>query len=377
VEAQFLQSPFHGSRSIDTSLDFCTRPTELQLSRLKARGRTYQQICDGTLLLPSSAAANGNGNGNGSSISSSGTAGSGVMISYDAGTFLPTSRGSLGGSGSSTRAGSYGQASRSAGRMIVDTVAAWSRGVNCALHSGVASDAVIGTLKTYAEQKSQQQHDGSSTVDAASTSDADHNTEYLIISSPLPDSLVGMTWPVVPGFSLNARTWGVAMVHGTHPVQFQEHAFESLVMSTQRKKLIKALVMSHEAKKSADVIAGKGEGSIFLLHGPPGVGKTLTAEAISEMLHKPLYVVSMGELGTTPEALESRLQDILDLCIPWKALVLIDEAEMLLEARTKSDILRNSMVCVMVRTMYVCLLCEILDLGRLCWSENLQFSALD
>lgn len=43
------------------------------------------------------------------------------------------------------------------------------------------------------------------------------------------------------------------------------------------------------------------EGTIFLLHGPPGVGKTLTAEAIAELLHKPLYVVSMGELGTTPE----------------------------------------------------------------------------
>ena len=32
-------------------------------------------------------------------------------------------------------------------------------------------------------------------------------------------------------------------------------------------------------------------------------GKTLTAEAIAELLHKPLYAVSMGELGTTPEAL--------------------------------------------------------------------------
>ena len=69
------------------------------------------------------------------------------------------------------------------------------------------------------------------------------------------------------------------------------------------------------------------------------------------MLHKPLYVVSMGELGTSPETLEDRLQDILDLCIPWKALVLIDEAEMLLERRTKNDIVRNAMVCVMLRLL--------------------------
>jgi ATP-dependent Lon protease len=42
------------------------------------------------------------------------------------------------------------------------------------------------------------------------------------------------------------------------------------------------------AGKGVDVMEGKGEGAIFLLHGPPGVGKTLTAEAIAELLHKPL-----------------------------------------------------------------------------------------
>ena len=120
-----------------------------------------------------------------------------------------------------------------------------------------------------------------------------------------------------------------------------------------RKRLIEALVLCHGAggADSADVIAGKGEGTIFLLHGPPGVGKTLTAEAIAELLHKPLYVVSMGELGTTPEALEERLHDVLDVCTPWGALVLIDEAEMLLERRTKDDLVRNAMVCVMLRLL--------------------------
>ena len=33
------------------------------------------------------------------------------------------------------------------------------------------------------------------------------------------------------------------------------------------------------------------------------------------------------------------------------ALVLIDEAEMLLERRTKGDIVRNAMVCVMLRLL--------------------------
>ena len=74
-------------------------------------------------------------------------------------------------------------------------------------------------------------------------------------------------------------------------------------------------------------------------------------QAIAELLHRPLYSVSMGELGTTPDGLEAQLQDLLDLCVPWGALVLIDEAEMLLEQRTKSDIVRNAMVCVMLRLL--------------------------
>lgn len=58
----------------------------------------------------------------------------------------------------------------------------------------------------------------------------------------------------------------------------------------------------------------------------------------------------MGELGTTPEELEKRLQAIFDLCVPWHALVLIDEAEMLLQVRG-NDLIRSAMVCVMLRLL--------------------------
>ena len=334
IEAQFLQSHFNGVRSTAQSMDMFTSPSPELLDMLKARGVQYQAICGPDPESPNA------------------LSGSGVMVEYTAGTFIPTGKGSL--KGGSSRQGSYGQASRSGGRMIVDTLASWSRGVHCAQNTGMASDVVVNSLKLYAQSRSQHSvQQGADTYSTGSqvSHDADNHNELLIISGALPDSLVAMTWPTVPGFSLQARTWGVAMVHGTKSVEFNEKAFDALVMAGSRKKLIRALVTSHEGKESVDVIAGKGEGSIFLLHGPPGVGKTLTAEAIAEMLHKPLYVVSMGELGTSPESLEERLQDILDLCIPWKALVLIDEAEMLLERRTKNDIVRNAMVCVMLRLL--------------------------
>jgi len=101
----------------------------------------------------------------------------------------------------------------------------------------------------------------------------------------------------------------------------------------------------------ADIISGKGAGCIFLLHGRPGCGKTLTAEAIAEMLHRPLYSVSVGELGTSTITLEHKLRDILEVAGVWDAVILIDEADIFLEKRAENDIERNAMVGIFLRLL--------------------------
>ena len=67
-----------------------------------------------------------------------------------------------------------------------------------------------------------------------------------------------------------------------------------------------------------------------MLHGPPGTGKTLTAEGIAELLKRPLYMVSVGELGTNPHQLETELNKILDVAHSWGAVLLLDEADVFL-----------------------------------------------
>lgn len=70
---------------------------------------------------------------------------------------------------------------------------------------------------------------------------------------------------------------------------------------------------------STDVIEGKGKGLIILLHGGPGTGKTLTAESVAELAEKPLYRVTCGDIGTSPEEVERYLESVLYIGSTWKA----------------------------------------------------------
>ena len=166
----------------------------------------------------------------------------------------------------------------------------------------------------------------------------------------LHDSQYWMADAHVWGFSLSTKQWGRFQVETVSEIDFRKNAFDQLVMPAEKKQLVKALV-SDNNRGFADIISGKGGGCIFLLHGVPGVGKTLTAEAIAELLERPLYSVSVGELGTDTAQLEKSLRQILDVAQVWNAVILIDEADIFLEKRSVGDILRNAMVSVFLRLL--------------------------
>ena len=85
------------------------------------------------------------------------------------------------------------------------------------------------------------------------------------------------------------------------------------------------------------MMIGKGRGLVAVLHGPPGTGKTLTAEGIAELLKRPLYMVSVGELGTNSRELELELNKILDVAHSWGAVLLLDEADVFLGTPPNQD----------------------------------------
>jgi len=159
--------------------------------------------------------------------------------------------------------------------------------------------------------------------------------------------------PVVLGFCLGTKMWGGFALDRLRDVVWSGEAFAGLVLGEKQKRLVHALVQQHSMPRPPfdDIVAGKGKGLVGLLCGNPGCGKTLTAEAVAEVLHRPLYVVSAGELGTSPVDVDKNLARILELANTWKAVLLLDEAEVFLHKRSLTDLTRNALVSIFLRQL--------------------------
>ena len=184
------------------------------------------------------------------------------------------------------------------------------------------------------------------------------NKDILLVDrEPLTDEQRLMATPIVRGFAFTEKLFLEFFVDGLTPIKWNTDCFEQLVLPTSQKELVQALVAEHSQRTDAggkgfdDIVKNKGLGLILVLHGPPGVGKTLTAECVAEFSKRPLYIVSSGDLGTNSSALDARLGKILDLASTWKAVLLIDEADVFLERRSLNDMERNSLVSIFLRTL--------------------------
>lgn len=122
-----------------------------------------------------------------------------------------------------------------------------------------------------------------------------------------------------------------------------EHSVERI------RKLAKAHMDVTQSRKAAiepNNFRGKGKGLTFLLHGPPGVGKTMTAECLSEELQSPLYRINLGLL-VSDIRWESKIEEIFRTAHFWNAILLIDEAEVVMSERTVTQMDRLAWVAGM------------------------------
>jgi hypothetical protein len=75
---------------------------------------------------------------------------------------------------------------------------------------------------------------------------------------------------LTPAFGLKSKDWRWVMADGLRDVVWNSTAFQSLQYNQGTKDLVHALVRGHKRGLKTgfdDLIAGKGQGLVFLLHG--------------------------------------------------------------------------------------------------------------
>ncbi|KAH9897444.1 hypothetical protein F4778DRAFT_235254 [Xylariomycetidae sp. FL2044] len=164
-------------------------------------------------------------------------------------------------------------------------------------------------------------------------------------------------------YALRERKFFIADVRCLRRLQAETDPFDSLKIDPKHIRIVQALVSSHFQRKEMeslpdfltfmdqDLIRGKGRGLVILLHGAPGVGKTATAEAVAVWQKKPLFVITTGDLGFTPQGVESSLSAIFRLAHLWDCILLLDEADVFLSQRETSALQRNALVSVFLRVL--------------------------
>ncbi len=174
------------------------------------------------------------------------------------------------------------------------------------------------------------------------------------------DYLVCPCW--VYGYVLRSRKWVKLDVSLVEDIKESGSGFDSLVLPDGHKETLLALVQTHSKGKKLevglqaesrqmDLVRGKGKGLIILLHGEPGVGKSSTAESVAEFTHRPLFQVTCGDIGESADEVEKRLENHFQLAHKWGCVLLLDEADVFLEARSKTDLKRNAIVSVFLRVL--------------------------
>ncbi|KAI9733878.1 MAG: hypothetical protein M1834_002533 [Cirrosporium novae-zelandiae] len=121
------------------------------------------------------------------------------------------------------------------------------------------------------------------------------------------------------------------LVEDISNIVWNNDSFDRLVLPESYKKTILTFVNSQISQDYTldDIIEGK----------------------VAEKLRTPLYAVTAGELGSNANDIEKRLSTILEIVAKWKAVLLLDKADVFLEQRSNHDLERKKLVAIFLRTL--------------------------
>lgn len=133
------------------------------------------------------------------------------------------------------------------------------------------------------------------------------------------------------------------------PYVYNKSLREKLILPKTHRDLLDVLTSDIDAFVN-DIIEGKSAGNVILCKGIAGVGKTLTAEIYAELIERPLYTISAGNLGTKADQISDNLQRIFMQAKRWECVLLLDEADVFVGQR-KENIEQNAIVAEFLRTI--------------------------
>lgn len=155
--------------------------------------------------------------------------------------------------------------------------------------------------------------------------------------------------PMILCFNLETHTNMWIHVDNLSVYEYDASLRDKLILPPHHRDLIDILTQDMDVLMD-DMVEGKSGGTTILCKGSPGLGKTLTAEVYSEVTKRPLYRVHSGQLGIRSEDVEVNLEKILKRAQRWRAVLLIDEADVYIRRRA-NDIDHNAVVAAFLRTL--------------------------
>lgn len=189
---------------------------------------------------------------------------------------------------------------------------------------------------------------------------SDSSNENLIINKvPVGRFMLSDLVPPMLSIYLPEHKTEIAVVPTEiEPKVFNKNIINQLILQEGVKDKVKTVisrVLDHESHLAIYETLGlsnlcqKGRGSIVLLYGVPGSGKTMTAEAFSEHYERPLIRIEANDMGN-PSTIRDNLVEAFRRAKKYNAMLLIDEVDVFIRKRGVHPVL-DEMTSVFLRTL--------------------------
>ena len=166
------------------------------------------------------------------------------------------------------------------------------------------------------------------------------------------DRLLTLMPPLLHGFDLQSHEWQPLPVSDIFPVSWEKQPFERLFLPIDSKDDLKSSldsILQQDLDDEEQVLRTR---RAFQFTGDPGTGKTMAAEFVAEYAERPLYRVNIARSCTTTNEVQTELSKAKYLASSWQCVLLIDNADSLLELPVTADMASNASAFALSRLMY-------------------------